>query len=58
MPLNNVNVGKEFLLIQKCGFRQQAFLTFDNLPTILNKVRFPMDTLSLIEINMCCTAFP
>ena len=25
MPLNNVNVGKEFLQIQKCAFRQQAF---------------------------------
>ena len=24
MPLNNVNVGKEFLAIQKCAFRQQA----------------------------------
>ena len=26
MPLNNVNVGKEFLPIHKCAFRQQAFL--------------------------------
>jgi hypothetical protein len=28
MPLNNVNVGKEFLRIQKCAFRQQAFPNF------------------------------
>ena len=28
MPLNNVNVGKEFLPIQKCAFRQQAFPNF------------------------------
>ena len=27
MPLNNVNVGKEFLPIQKCAF-QQAFPNF------------------------------
>ena len=25
MPLNNINVGKEFLPIQKCAFRKQAF---------------------------------
>ena len=25
MPLNNVNVGKEFLQIQKCAFPQHAF---------------------------------
>jgi hypothetical protein len=30
MPFNNVNVGKEFLLIQKCAFRQQAHPNFDN----------------------------
>ena len=28
MPLNNVNVGKEFLPIQKYAFRQQAFPNF------------------------------
>ena len=28
MALNNVNVGKEFLPIQKCAFRQQAFPNF------------------------------
>ena len=28
MPLNNVNIGKEFLPIQKCAFRQQAFPNF------------------------------
>ena len=28
MPLNNVDVGKEFLQIQKCAFRQQAFPNF------------------------------
>jgi len=28
MPLNNVNVGKEFLLIQKCAFQQQVFPNF------------------------------
>ena len=28
MPLNNVNVGKEFLPIQKWAFRQQAFPNF------------------------------
>ena len=28
MPLNNVNVGKEFLPIQKCAFRHQAFPNF------------------------------
>ena len=31
MPLNNLNVRKGFLPIQKCAFRQQAFLNFDNL---------------------------
>jgi hypothetical protein len=25
MPLNNVNIEKDFLPIQKCGFWQQAF---------------------------------
>ena len=28
MPLNNVNVGKEFLPIQKCALRQQACRNF------------------------------
>ena len=28
LPLNDVNVGKEFLLIQKFAFRQQAFPKF------------------------------
>ena len=28
MLLNNVNVGKEFLPLQKCAFRQQAFPNF------------------------------
>ena len=28
IPLNNVNVGKEFLPIQKYAFRQQAFPNF------------------------------
>ena len=28
MPLNNVNVGKEILPIQKCAFRQQASPNF------------------------------
>ena len=28
IPLNNVNVGKEFLQIQKCAFQQQAFPNF------------------------------
>jgi hypothetical protein len=28
IPLNNVNVGKEFLPIQKCALRQQVFPNF------------------------------
>ena len=28
MPLNNIHVGKVFLPIQKCPFRQQAFPSF------------------------------
>jgi hypothetical protein len=33
MPHDNVNVGKEFLPIQKCAFGQQA--TFDNLSKLV-----------------------
>ena len=55
--LNNVNVGKEFLLIQKC-----AFLTFDNLCKLVvvycNNAEY--GTISYVctfvdKINMCCT---
>ena len=51
MPLNNVNVGKEFLPIQKYAFRQQAFPNFGywcwlSTATMLNKVRFLMSALS------------
>ena len=65
MLLNNVNIRKEFLPIQKCAFRQQAFpnliiYTSWKLSTAikLNKVGSLMSALSLIEINMCCTAIP
>ena len=57
MPLNNVNVGKEFLPIQKCAFRQQASWWLSTA-TMLNKVIFLKGALSLIEINVCCTAMP
>ena len=60
MLLNNVNVGKEFLPIQKFA-NNRRYLTFDNLrkmvvvycnntfkyhATMLNKVRFLMGALS------------
>ena len=31
MPHNNVNVGKEFVPIQKCALRQQAFSNLSKL---------------------------
>ena len=35
IPLNNVNVGKEFLPIQKCAFPQQALRNFRNLSKLV-----------------------